>query len=80
VAALVIGKVIAVLHWAESGYAADRTHRRIVVVAVNTFLYALVVIMLGIGEKIFHAYRDAGTASSAPWFPARACAPCAGAP
>ena len=65
VAALVIGKVIAVLHWAESGYAADRTHRRIVVVAVNTFLYALVVIVLGIGEKIFHAYRDAGSLGEA---------------
>jgi hypothetical protein len=65
VAALVIGKVIAILDWTESGYAADSTHRRIVVIAVKTFFYALVVIVLGIGEKIFHAYRDAGSLGEA---------------
>ena len=65
VAALIIGKVIALMDWAESGYAADRTHRRIVVVAVQTFLYAMVVIVLGIGEKLFHAYREAGSLGEA---------------
>ena len=59
VAALIIGKVVALMDVAESRSAADRTHRRIVVVAAKTFLYALVVIVLGIGEKIFHAYREA---------------------
>ena len=61
VAALIIGKVVALMDLAESRYAADRSHRRIVVVAAKTVLYALVVIVLGIGEKIFHAYREAGS-------------------
>ncbi|MGA7872255.1 MAG: hypothetical protein WCA22_15320 [Candidatus Binatus sp.] len=65
VAALIIGKVVALLNWAESGHNADNTHRRIVVVACKTFLYALVVIVLGIGEKIFHAYREAGSLGEA---------------
>jgi hypothetical protein len=65
VAALIIGKVVALMDLAESRSAADRTHRRIVVVAAKTFLYALVVIVLGIGEKIFHAYREAGTLGEA---------------
>lgn len=65
VAALIIGKVIALIDLAESRYAADRAHRRIVVVAAKTFLYAFVVIVLGIGEKIFHAYREAGSLGEA---------------
>ena len=65
IAALVMGKVIAMLDWAESGRRADSTHRRIVVVAFKTFVYALVVIVLGIGEKIFEAYRKAGTLDGA---------------
>jgi hypothetical protein len=65
VAALIIGKVIALMDLAESRAAADRAHRRIVVVAAKTVLYALVVIVLGIGEKIFHAYREAGSLGEA---------------
>ena len=65
VAALIIGKVVALMDLAESRYAADRTHRRIVVVAAKTVLYAMVVIVLGIGEKIFHAYREAGSLAEA---------------
>jgi hypothetical protein len=58
--------VIALMDLAESRYAAaDRAHRRIVVVAAKTFLYALVVMVLGIGEKISHAYREAGTLGEA---------------
>jgi hypothetical protein len=64
-AALIIGKVVALMDLAESRSTADRTHRRIVVVAAKTFLYALVVIVLGIGEKIFRAYREAGTLGEA---------------
>jgi hypothetical protein len=64
IAALILGKVIA-LDWAESGRGADNTHRRIVVVAFKTFVYALVVIVLGIGEKIFEAYRKAGSLEEA---------------
>lgn len=65
IAALIIGKVVALLNWAESGHSADSTHRRIVVVAGKTFVYALVVIVLGIGEKIFRAYREAGSLGEA---------------
>ena len=65
VAALIIGKVVALMDLAESRYAADRTHRRIVVVAAKTLLYAFVVIVLGTGEKIFHAYREAGSLGEA---------------
>jgi hypothetical protein len=65
IGALVLGKVIALVDWAESGHGADRVHRRIVVVAGKTFLYALVVIVLGIGERIFKAYREAGSLGGA---------------
>lgn len=65
IAALIIGKVIALMDLAESRSAADRSHRRIVVVAAKTSLYALVVIVLGIGEKIFRAYREAGSLGEA---------------
>jgi len=64
IAALILGKVIPLLDWAESGYRFDG-HRRIVVVAFKTILYALVVIVLGIGEKIFTAYRKAGSLGEA---------------
>jgi hypothetical protein len=65
IGALIIGKVIALLDWAESGHSADKTHRRIVVVAGKTLVYALVVIVLGIGERIFEAYRKAGSLGEA---------------
>jgi hypothetical protein len=55
--ALIIGKVIALVDWAESGHAPDLSHRRIVVVAAKTLVYALAVILFGIGEKVFEAYR-----------------------
>jgi hypothetical protein len=64
IGALILGKVILLLDWAESGYRFD-SHRRIVVVAGKTFVYALVVIVLGIGEKIFEAYRKAGSLGEA---------------
>jgi uncharacterized membrane protein len=60
IAALILGKVVALLDWAQAGYRFDG-HRRIVVVAGKTLLYALVVIVLGIGEKILEAYRKAGS-------------------
>jgi hypothetical protein len=64
VAALLLGKVVAFLDWAESGYRFDG-YRRIVVVACKTFVYAWVVIVLGIGERIFKAYREAGSLGEA---------------
>ena len=64
IAALILGKVIPLLDWAQSGYRFDG-YRRIVVVAFKTFLYALVVIVLGIGEKLLKAYREAGSLGEA---------------
>lgn len=58
IAALILGKVVPLLDWAQSGYRFDG-YRRIVVVLGKTVVYAIVVIALGIGEKIFHAYRAA---------------------
>jgi hypothetical protein len=63
--ALIIGKVIALVDWAESGYAPDLSHRRIVVVAVKTLIYGLAVITIGIGEKIFEAYRESHSLGAA---------------
>jgi len=60
VAALVLGKVVPLLDWAQSGYRFE-THRRAVVIAGKTFIYDLVVIVLGIGEKILHNVREAGS-------------------
>jgi len=65
ISALILAKVIALVDWAESGYSADLTHRRIVVVAVKTIVYAVVVIVFGIGEKIFEAYRRADSLADA---------------
>jgi len=64
VAALILGKVVPLLDWAQSGYRFDG-YRRIVVVAGKTFVYALVVTVLGIGERIFKAYREAGSLGDA---------------
>jgi len=66
VAALILGKVIPLLDWAQSRYR-FATHRRIVVIAVKTLVYALVVIVLGTGERIleaFHKQRDMRAAIS----------------
>jgi hypothetical protein len=60
VAALILGKVIPLVDWAGSGYRFDY-HRRAVVIGCKTFIYGLVVIVLGIGEKIFHSVREAGS-------------------
>jgi len=60
VAALVLGKLIPLLDWAQSGYRSN-SHRPAVVIACKTFVYGLVVILLGIGEKIFHAARRTGS-------------------
>lgn len=60
VAALVLGKLIPLLDWAQSGYRFN-SHRPAVVIACKTLVYGLVVIILGIGEKIFHAARQTGS-------------------
>jgi hypothetical protein len=60
IAALILGKVVPLLDWAQSGYRFE-THRRAVVIAGKTFIYGLVVIVLGIGEKVFYSVRELGS-------------------
>ncbi len=60
IGALVMGKVIALLDWAQSGQRFDN-HRRIVVILCKTLIYGLVVIVLGIGEKVYHEARKTGS-------------------
>ena len=62
VAALVIGKVILLIDWAESGRDWG-THRRIVVIACQTFIYAVAVFTFGIGERILEAAHKAHSLS-----------------
>jgi hypothetical protein len=64
VAALILGKVVPLLDWAQSGYR-FAGHRRIAVIAVKTLVYAAVVVVLGIGERIFEAFRRQGSMSAA---------------
>jgi hypothetical protein len=64
VAALVLGKVVPLLDWAGARYAFG-AHRRIVSIAVKTLVYALVVIALGTAERLFGAYHQDGTLSTA---------------
>ena len=58
ISVLVIGKVILLIDWAESGRDFG-SHRRIVVIACQTFIYALAVFTLGIGERILEAAHKA---------------------
>ncbi len=62
VAALIIGKVILLIDWAESGRDFG-SHRRIVVIACQTLVYALAVSTLGIGERILEAAHKAHSLS-----------------
>jgi hypothetical protein len=64
VAALILGKAIPILDWAQSGYR-FASNRRIVVVACKTAIYALAVTVLGIGERILEAFRKQGSLSAA---------------
>lgn len=64
VAALILGKVIPLLDWAQSGYR-FAAHRRVVVIAGKTFVYAVVVIVLGIGDRILKVARTEGSFSGA---------------
>lgn len=64
VAALILGKVVPLLDWAHSGHRFEN-HRRIVVIACKTMIYAVVVVAIGIGDKIFEAYRSERTWTAA---------------
>ena len=52
--------MIPLLEWSGSRYSFG-THRRIVVIALKTIVYGLVVTVLATGEKIFHGIRETGS-------------------
>lgn len=60
VAALILGKVISLLDWADSGYRFSG-YRRATVIALKTVVYALAVIVIGIGDRILKAARAQGS-------------------
>jgi hypothetical protein len=60
VAALILGKVIPMLEWAQSRYR-FRIHRPAVVIVCKTFIYGLAVTVLAVGEKIYHGARETGS-------------------
>ena len=60
IAALILGKVVLLLDWAETGHRFEK-HRLIVVVVVKTLIYAVAVIAVGLGERIFDSMRKAGS-------------------
>jgi len=62
VAALILGKLIPLLDWARFGSRFEN-HRRIVAIACKTFLYAVVVIVFGVGERILKAAHKEGSLS-----------------
>ena len=63
VAALILGKVVPLLDWAQSGDRFD-THRLAVVIGAKTVINGLFVIISGIGEDIFHGARGVGNPES----------------
>jgi hypothetical protein len=60
VGALVLGKVILLVDWAQSGHRVG-SHRPAIAIGIQTFSYGLVVIVLVVGERMFHAVREAGS-------------------
>jgi hypothetical protein len=62
--ALILGKVVLLMDWAESKRQSS-SYPRALVIAFKTFIYGLAVIVLGISERVFHAYRHAGHFSDA---------------
>jgi hypothetical protein len=59
IGALILGKVVLLMDWAESGRRVS-TYPRIAVIACKTFIYGLAVLALGIGERTIHSYRRTG--------------------
>ena len=60
IAALIMGKVVLLLDWAETGHRFNR-YPRAVGVVVKTIIYALVVIVVGLGERIRDSVHKAGS-------------------
>lgn len=59
ISALILGKAVLLMDWAESKRHAS-AYPRALVVAFKTVIYGSAVIVLGIGERIFDNYRKAG--------------------
>jgi fumarate reductase subunit D len=59
VGALILGKVVLLMDWAESKRHAS-FYPRAVVVAGKTVIYGLAVIALWLGERLLHSYRRTG--------------------
>jgi fumarate reductase subunit D len=59
IGALILGKVVLLMDWAESQRRVS-TYPRILVIAWKTGIYGLAVLALGIGERLFHSYRRTG--------------------
>jgi hypothetical protein len=60
VAALIVGKIISLLDWAQSGYRFDR-YPRALVIAGKTVIYGLAVIIFGTGDRILKAFLKQGS-------------------
>ena len=60
VASLILGKVVLLLDRAQSGHRLNR-YRRAVVIIGKTIIYALVVIIVVMGERIIRSMREAGS-------------------
>jgi len=61
IAALIMGKVVLLLDWAGAGQRFNRRYPRAVVIVVKTIIYAMVVIAVGMGERIRHSVHEAGS-------------------
>jgi hypothetical protein len=60
IGALIIGKAVLLMEWAEAGRRPSRLPR-VIVVLFRTMLYGMAVIALGIGERIIHGTRETGS-------------------
>ncbi|MGH7841473.1 MAG: hypothetical protein ACREQT_08090 [Candidatus Binataceae bacterium] len=56
-----MGKAVLLMEWAESGHEGGERYPRAVVIACKTFVYALAVLALGLGERIFRTMRATGS-------------------
>lgn len=60
IGALIIGKAVLVMEWADSRRRQTRMPLAIVVL-LRTMVYGLAVLALGIGDRIFHGIRETGS-------------------
>jgi hypothetical protein len=60
IGALIIGKAVLLMEWADSRRHPSRMPLAIVVLT-RTVLYGLAVLALGIGDRIFHGIRETGS-------------------